>query len=241
MNSIFKIEPIRIPVKLVDGQWEFFYGGGLPIRNGSVGDLVLDKGAVEDKDFLARLKQKLEYKILNVGTKLRVSLTIKPDSSLGENLTKHLISMNANELGDNFFHTSRSPDTQFVKISIGEPTSRQKELRPSETGGVWLQLEGTQPKGITTSRVSVPDDVTKEPLESLNHAFTRLSEKYEPWRKSHTGNIYDRILYKEENGRWYPLNVLRNATMATDEHKFISQMWKELSKKLNLNQPDSNK
>lgn len=232
-NSIFKIEPIRIPVKLVDGQWEFFYGGPLPIRDGAVGDLVVDKYTITDKEFLARLKMNVEHKILGVGTELRVALTIKPDPSVDAKLKEYLIPMNAKELGDNFFHTSRSPDTQFVNVCIGKPTSRQEKINPAETGGVWLQLQGTQPKGISTSRVVVPVEVSKEPLESLNHAFTRLSEVYEPWRKSHTGNIYDRVLYKECNGRWYPLNILRNAAIAKDEHELIRKMWAELSQKLN--------
>ena len=33
---------------------------------------------------------------------------------------------------------------------------------------------------------------------------------FEPWRKSHTGNIYGRIFYKEKNSKWYPIDVLRN-------------------------------
>jgi len=102
-------------------------------------------------------------------------------------------------------------------------------------GGVWLHLQGSEPKGISTSSVKVPDEISKEPLESLNYAFTRLSEKYEPWRKSHTGNIYERFLYKEKNGRWYPLDVLRNAAIAKDEHQLIREQWALLSEQLKLN------
>lgn len=240
MTDIYTKTPIRIPVKLVDGQWEFFYGGGLSVSNGAVGDLVIDKSVIEDKKFLALLKQRSEHKILGVGTELRIALTIKSSADIDSELKKFLISVNALELGSNYFDTSRSPDTQFVKVRIGEPTLRQMKMRPKDNGGIWLRLQGTQPKGISTSQVIVPPLVSKGPLESLNHAFTRLSEKYEPWRQSHTGNIYERVLYQEKNGRWYPLSVLRNAAIANDEHELIRHQWELLSKQFSFMQPNSN-
>ncbi|MBC8751519.1 MULTISPECIES: hypothetical protein [Paraburkholderia] len=86
--------------------------------------------------------------------------------------------------------------------------------------------------GIVTSQILVPLIVSEEPLDSLNHAFTRLSEKFEPWRKSHTGNVYDRVLYQEKSGRWYPLNVLRDAAIAREEHEFIRAEWVRIQKVL---------
>ncbi len=231
MRNIYKLEPVRIPVKLVDGQWEFFYGGGLPIKNGTVGDLLIDKDAIEDKKFLSQLKRHSKHKILETGAELLVALTIKQggllDKQLDETLKSQLLSARDKKLmlGDAYFFTTRSPDTRFVKIHIAGPTKGQKRLNPAESGGVWLHLQGLQPKGVSSSLVSLPEEVSKDTVESLNHAFTLLSEKYEPWRKSHTGNIYDRILYKEMNEKWYPLNMLRNAAIATDEHRLIRDQW----------------
>jgi hypothetical protein len=59
----------------------------------------------------------------------------------------------------------------------------------------------------------------------INHAYTRLSEIYETWRISHTGNIYHRILYKERNGKWYPLDVLRNRKLQQQEHQIAEAIW----------------
>ena len=97
-----------------------------------------------------------------------------------------------------------------------------------------IHLEGLQAKGISTRTVQLPDNAFDCRAESLNPAFTMLSESYEPWRKSHTGNIYDRIYYQEKNGKWYPLNVLRNAAIAKDEHQLIREQWARISKTLNL-------
>ncbi len=65
----------------------------------------------------------------------------------------------------------------------------------------------------------------------MNIALTRLSEQYEPWRKAHTGNVYDRVIYKESNGRWYPLNVMRNSISAKkEEHPLVFKARQEVMK-----------
>ena len=80
----------------------------------------------------------------------------------------------------------------------------------------------------------VPQPVSVQPLESLNHAFTKLSELYEPWRQSHTGNVYTRVLFQETNGKWYPLEVLRKAATARDEHALIKAHWSRIEQQLLL-------
>jgi hypothetical protein len=231
MRSIYDLDPIRIPVKLVDGQWEYFYGGGLPIKNGTVGDLVIDKSSIEDKEFLANLKRASKHKILEAGTQLLVALTVKNPQDMDQKLKSQLLPVGKNGpvLGDAYYSTARSADTRFLKISIGGPTASQKRHAPMEKGGVWLHVEGLIPKGVSSSTIQLPGGVWDRPADSLNHAFTLLSERYEPWRKSHTGNIYDRMLYQESNGKWYPLNVLRDAAIASDEHQFIRGQWQQIA------------
>lgn len=229
-------KPLRIPVKLVDGQWEFLYGGGLPIRNGAVGDLVVDSGAVQDKTFLAQLQRASKHKILAPFTDLLVALTVRPEPTLAPDLLKCLLPISTPELqfGDAYFHTRRPGGTRFIRIRVAEATDRQRHMNPDETGGVWLHLKGLEVMGVSTSTIELPDPLAKKPAESLNHAFTLLSEKFEPWRLSHTGNIYDRVLYRETNGKWYPLNVLRNAGEAQEEHQLIRENWARIALQLNL-------
>lgn len=236
MRSIYDLDPIRIPVKLVDGHWEHFYGGGLPIKNGTVGDLVVDKSSIEDKNFLANLKRSSKHKILEVGTELLVALTVRHPLSIGPVLANHLLPVGKNgpALGDAYYWTTRSGDTRFVKITVGGPTESQKRDDPKEKGGVWLHVEGLIPKGVSSSTIQLPKGVADGSAASLNHAFTLLSEHYEPWRKSHTGNIYDRMLYQEANEKWYPLNVLRDAALAKDEHQFLRSQWEQITKTLSL-------
>jgi hypothetical protein len=91
------------------------------------------------------------------------------------------------------------------------------------------------PQGLTVSTLKLPEGITDEEVDSLNYAFTLLSDKFEPWRRSHTGNVYERIFYQEENGILHPLNVLRNAAIASEEQKFIRRQWQDISRQLNLN------
>ncbi len=236
MNDINNRKILRVPVMIVDGKLKYIYGDELPLKNGTVGDLIIDEIAITDNNFKSLLKRKSAYKILDVDSELLVALTIKPGFKLDKKLIEHLKKINSQDiiLGTPYYHTLRSSDTQFVKIQINGPTDKQKKTSPAELGGIWLHLEGLQPKNLTTSTVKLPDEVSSEPAISLNHAFTLLSDKYEPWRKSHTGNIYSRILYQETNKKWYPLDVLRNAAIAKDEHQIIKERWAEISKELNI-------
>ena len=234
IKGIYDRDPIRIPVRLVDGQWEYFYGGGVPVTNGAVGDLIVDRGSIQDKEFLVRICRTSKHKILDKGTQLLVALTIRDISPLSEAERKlfHPTGANAPKLGHAHYFTPRSGYTRFVSIWIDKPTKDQLYVDSNAQGGVWLDVQGLEPKGVTSSSVRLPECISPTPADSLNHAFTLLSERLEPWRKSHTGNIYDRMLYQEVNGKWYPLDILRNAAVATEEHQFIRDQWARISEAL---------
>ncbi len=236
MTSFQDKAPLRIPVKLVEGRWEFLYGGGVPARNGAVGDLVLETYSITDIEFCARLKRRTEHKILDVGTELLVALAVKTDQNLSAELKKALIPPKTDglELGIEYHSTARSAYTQFVRVYVCEPSAQQKRIPSYKEGGAWLQLQGTRPTGIFTSQIDFPVLGDAGIFDSLNHAFTTLSEIYEPWRKSHTGNIYNRVLYKERNGKWYPLDVLRDTAIAKDEHQIVRELWLKVTKQLRL-------
>ncbi len=237
MNDIYnKRKNVRVPVKLVNGRWECIFSGVLPIEEGTAGDLLVDRSSIKDEHFLSSLEHKSKHKVLDSGTVLLVALTIKAEPKLEKSLMNDLISRDKRNitLAAPYYFTLRSDQTRFVEISINGPTDKQKINDPTETGGVWLHVEGGRVKSISTGRVKVPNAVSKDCAESLNHAFTLLSEKYEPWRQSHTGNIYERILYRERNNQWYPLDILRNASIAKDEHQLVREQWKNILHKLNL-------
>ena len=217
---------IRVPVKLVDGRWELLYGGDVKVKEGAVGDLHLDQMYFSDKKFLKALTFKRSVAILLPGTELRVALTIKPD--LDSKLRDFLLPRDATR----HTHSSKlSVDTRFVPIHLGGPTDAQRKKKV-EQGGLFLLLEGMEPRAIESGMVTLPAAPDLEPVDSLNYAFTRLSEVFEPWRKAHTGSIYERVFYLEHDGFWYPLKDLRDRALATAERKLIAELWANVAEQL---------
>lgn len=220
--------PVRVPVRMVNGQWEFFYGGNVPVREGTFGELLIQKERITDPKFLRALRKRSEHLLLDEGTALMVALSARDQSKLDERYKALLQEISPEHLSNEYYWTSRPAGTRFVSVVIGPPLEGFPGYRRQQPGGVWLQLEGAQPKGLLVSSVELPEAVSEEPCQSLNHAFTLLSEVFEPWRQSHTGNVYQRMLYQESNGKWYPLERLRRAAEATEEHALIKQRWDEL-------------
>ncbi|MCL7744257.1 hypothetical protein LV476_04735 [Guyparkeria hydrothermalis] len=235
MMSKLPEDKVRVPVKLVDGRWEFFYGGKVPVSDGATGEIVVDKRHLNDDDFLARLKKKSSHKIMDQGTRLMVALNIKTDPRIGKELSKHLKTIPSGliSIDKRFTRFGVQPHTRFIEITVGAKTPNRQRSR-TEEGGIWLEFEGMEPQGVSVSSLILPEGVIDQRIDSLNHAFTVLSETYEPWRQSHTGSVYERIFYEEENGIWNPLNVLRNATIASEEQNMIRKRWKDICAQLNL-------
>jgi hypothetical protein len=210
---------IRVPVKLVDDTWELLYGGAVKVKDGAVGELHLDRMYFTDKEFLKALTERRQVPVLSEGTELRVALTIRP--SLNAQLQPFLLRYNTTKHD----HTARISDaSRFVSVTLGGPTEAQGK-RGIKRGGLLLWLEGMEPRGLESGTVKLPDVSGLTAADSLNHAFTRLSEVFEPWRKAHTGSVYERVFYQDGNGTWYPLNDLRDRALVRAERHIIRTLW----------------
>ena len=183
----------------------------------------------KDKPFT----HKYSHQVLPTGTTLLVALTIRPGPILSGDLKSHLKLRNEYKLGIVFSESKLSVNTQFIEVTVGGPTA-QKQLKDT-AGGVFIQFDGLRQTGILTSSIKLPikdkGRDNEKVADSLNYAFTCLSEEYEPWRKSHTGNIYDKIFYRESNNKWYPIDVLRNNLFVNeDEHPLVFEAQQEAVK-----------
>lgn len=158
---------IRVPVKLVDGRWELLYGGDVKAEDGAIGELHLDQVYFSDKKFLKALTFKRRVAIVKPGTELRVALTIKPN--LDSKLREFLLPRDATR----HTHSSKlSVDTCFASIHLGGPTVAQRKKK-IEQGGLFLLLEGMEPRAIESGMVNLPAAPGLDPVDSLNYAFTR--------------------------------------------------------------------
>ena len=215
---------VTVPVKRVGERWEFFYGGDVPVREGTLGELTLSANQISDERFRQRVSQELVVKILEESAPLPVALS---DRSRGE------------------AHISTWPDidqlsvpagtTRVERITLGpcKPKSVQPELDGvRETGGLWLKLKGLERSELAGSTVIMPQGFDPAAASSLNHALTLLSQVYETHRISNTGNVYTRVFYQEKNDRWYPLNDLRTGVQAEGERLLLSNLWCQVEQSL---------
>lgn len=234
---------LRLPVQYVDDQWECEYGGIIPVVPDSKAELVISTRAITDKSFLRRMTAKSSMKVLEQGTKLLAYLATKDKEKLTDEQRKHLIrwEIMRGEIATEHIDHWNSGELSLIEVCIEEPTDQQQRKFETIEGGLWLLTEGPRAVGLQSTRIRLPDVASKESVSSLNHAFTKLSEAYEPWRISHTGNVYQRFLYKEKDGRWYPLEFLRNAALAMKEQEIAYQLWRDFMKRVSGNSAGNGK
>lgn len=221
---------VTVPVKRVGDLWEFFYGGDVPVKEGTLGELSVSAEQITDERFLQRVSHEFTVKILEEGQALFVALSDR--------------SGNGQRLGTwpDVFPLGIPPGTtRFERVTLGPPkpkaSDKCKIIQPeldgvAETGGLWLKLKGLERTELAASTVVMPTGFEPATAISLNHAVTLLSQRYEKHRISNTGNVYTRVFYCEPNGKWYPLNDLRHGVHAAEERKLICALWGEVEKKL---------
>ena len=72
---------------------------------------------------------------------------------------------------------------------------------------LWLQVRGDQEARLSSCPCNI-SALNKE-AESLNQAFTLISEAYETKRLSHSGNVFERVYAQDERGNWQNLDEFR--------------------------------
>jgi hypothetical protein len=227
---------LRIAVRYVDDRWECEYGGIVPVAPDAKAELIVGDKSITDKSFLDRMRAKSSIKVLEQGVRLLAYLATKEQAQLTNEQQKHLIPWRdrLHEIATEHIDNWNSAGLSLVEVSIGNPTDQQARKFDTKNGGLWLLTEGPTAVGLQSTSIILPEAVSKDCVSSLNHAFTKLSETYEPWRISHTGNVYRRFLYKENDGKWYPLELLRNAALAKKEQEIAYQLWQDFMRRMSL-------
>ena len=114
---------VTVPVKRVGERWEFFYGGDVPVREGTLGELTINANQITDDRFQKQVTQETVVKILDEGAQLMVALS---DQSKG-----------GNRVGAAWPNVSASDvptgTTRFEPIRIGP--ERRPAVAPGAHGG----------------------------------------------------------------------------------------------------------
>lgn len=218
---------LSIPVQFVDGKWECVLGGEVLVKEGTQAQLVIERGAITDKAFLAMMERKERHKVLDQGTPLLIGLTVKPSHPPRSDQSHLLIPFRdrRDKIAMEYLDTWHPTHSHFVQVTLDDPTDQQIRMFDMDNGGLWLVTKGVEAVGLSSTTIRLSPQISKTTVASLNHAFTKLSEAFESWRISHTGNIYTRVLYQERDGRWYPLDLLRNAALGKQEQEIARGLW----------------
>ena len=70
-----------------------------------------------------------------------------------------------------------------------------------------LQVRGDQVAKLAPCSCWIP--ALEIAADSLNHAFTKISEAFETLRRSHSGNVFLRAFALDDSGKWETLDLLR--------------------------------
>ena len=174
---------VSIPVRIVEGKIETFGKTDLPELADCVGDLVVPAFAVKNADDIEWL------------TRSRVRMLFDKDTTLLCRISGRLV---PRELVKEC-RTEVVPDSgtlgAFVEVVLEEP--------------LFLRSRGTKKATLDPAKCIVPT-LDRLTASSLNEAYRRISEKFEPGRRSAGGNVFRSCYYfDEEWNQWRPIGELR--------------------------------
>jgi hypothetical protein len=90
-----------------------------------------------------------------------------------------------------------------------------------------LTFRGTKKPALKDCRCTLPS--LRSTARSVNEAYTRLSEKYEPRRRGHGGNVFRKVLYLPKGEHlWQPLDELRLEKQIEFQKKLFSLTAEEI-------------
>lgn len=173
---------LRIGIQFDGTNFVMLNGQPLPkLTNGSVAELVIAPESIEDVNVRAGLSDQKSIPFLEKGA--LILLGVSP-TMIGENPPPGLT------------QPKRPPIPSgewFVEVQLNADQR--------------LQLRGDQETRLSPCACTIL--ALKKQAQSLNHAFTLISEAYETKRRSHSGNVFDRGYFMPESGWWQSLDQLR--------------------------------
>lgn len=72
---------LTLPVKMVNGQWEFLLGGAVPVKDGTLAELTVPLDRITDAEFAKRVTAESTVKVLPAGSTLYVALSDRAGAS----------------------------------------------------------------------------------------------------------------------------------------------------------------
>lgn len=223
---------ITIPVIIRNGQVTFLYGGNLPpLWDGTEGKLIVSAEDVVDERWVFLLKLPVTVEFLPEETVVGVMVKFdrvwdakelgwledelegaqaviykpKPHDWLNWEIATEWDRV---QIGPVFVEGCRIKPYLWNKRVRNPYAYYLVKVRLQET--LHLEIRGTSKPRLLNCRCHIPalEKHEKQFADSLNEAYTHISEIFEPTRRSHTGNIFSLCVVKLPTG-WTLLDDLR--------------------------------
>lgn len=172
---------VSIPVRIVEGRLEYFYGGDMPkLRPGTIADLVVQAEALIDPADDVWLSHRHRLPLLAPETKLMIRIS---SEAVPARLKTHV---------------------QRVELPNRGPSACVPVILIEPLEFCW---RGNKRGALMECGVGIPALPDQE-AASLNHAYRLVSEAFEPHRRSHAGNVFSEVYYNVKDA-WLPLDEIR--------------------------------
>ncbi len=172
---------VRIPVQWIDGQWQLIGGGKLPeLKQNVCAELFMPAMYLANDEERARWTAGETVLFLEEGTELFAQV----------NRTRVPPNYSKFALEKNYKMGHPSAFVQFILLS-----------------DVSLSLTPGKKAGLTSGKCRIPSLGTE--VDSINEALTRISQAFEPDRKSFGGNVFLKV-FVERKSRMVSLDDLRD-------------------------------
>jgi hypothetical protein len=198
--------------------------------DGTSAEINVDKSMVITQEQTEKFKKPQKFMVFEEGTKLLVALKI-PNEVARLDKYKGVYSCPSGYSFAKYKQFSGYYNVaNYVLISITltktDPPNYLKKT-PADGAG-WFGLDKAGKSTFTCGAIKLPESLKLSIPRSLNHAYTLLSELLETNRRSHTGNIYKQVFYKESDEQWYPLDKLRNPSDLDNDTFIVSKFWAKI-------------
>lgn len=163
---------VRIPVQWIDGQWQLIGGGKLPEMKPNVcAELFMPAIALSSDEGRARWTSGQTVQFLQAGTELFAQVN---RNRVPANLRARALEKNC---------------------KMGHPSAFVPFILMSD---VSISLTPGKKAGLTSGKCSIPSlDIE---VDSINEALTRISQSFEPNRKSFGGNVFLKVFVERKSG-----------------------------------------
>ncbi|BDA75941.1 hypothetical protein CAL7716_101070 (plasmid) [Calothrix sp. PCC 7716] len=133
----------------------------------------------------------------------QIVVIVNPSGDFDKTLKRYFISIN------NVSNVDIIKTQSFISICLNEPLFIRFSI--SKSGNIHKKLK--------PCRCSTPV-LSNESLKSLNSAYQRISQLFEKERSWHGGKVYDNVLFKDNDGYWKLLEVLRERVYQDYQEEF---------------------